>query len=558
MAISLSRLAIKITTPAITVILLSTIFFFLLAPSPFPTPLLPRRSLLSAAAANLSCSSILQTPIQNRCSFSLLHCPGDSNGLLNYFSLHFCYFNQNPFVSIPFLSLTVLLLFYILVKTAQDRFSVVVTKLSAHLNLSPSMGAVTLLALGNGAPDVFASVAAVRGGHPRTGFGAILSAGTFVSALVVGFVAIYAAPFSVDPAPFVRDVLFYLTAALFLFYVYLSAEIYLWQAVGFVAFYLFFVGFVFWMDFGVADRRRRGGVEGADFVVDVEVQKGLEAQNYENRGLLGELEGAKLGFRVQRVLSQISKVWELPVSILLKLTVPQTSPSEWNRFYRSANIALCPLALLYSCNSFMPLNHPIMFLLPNTQYPLWLVVFLASSSIAALHFIVQKEPPKTEEMPVVVLAFIMSVFWISTMAGELLNCLAAVGALLKLPPSLLGLTVLAWGNSVGDLVADVAVAKAGQPAMAMAGCFAGPMFNMLFGLGTALVTQTANVYPEAYELHFHVSIVVAFVFLLLSLMGSLLVVTWYRFRVPRFWGFCLVGLYVTFIAVSLVIAKFSA
>lgn len=127
------------------------------------------------------------------------------------------------------------------------------------------MGAVTLLALGNGAPDVFASVAAVRGGQPRTGFGAILSAGTFVSAFVVGFVALYAAPFAVDPAPFIRDVMFYLTAAFFLFYVYLSAEIFLWQAVGFVSFYIFFVGIVFSMDSGYAgvagEKSRSGGGE---------------------------------------------------------------------------------------------------------------------------------------------------------------------------------------------------------------------------------------------------------------------------------------------------------
>ncbi|KAL7205124.1 hypothetical protein ACSBR2_018111 [Camellia fascicularis] len=448
--------------------------------------------------------------------------------------------------------------FYVLVKTAQDQFSVVVTKLVTHLNLSPSIGAATLLALGNGAPDVFASVAAVRGGHPRTGFGAILSAGTFVSALVVGFVAIYAAPFSVDPEPFVRDVLFYLTAALFLFYVYLSAEIFLWQAIGFVGFYLFFVGFMFWMDLGMDGGKRKGGVDvGGGFVGDVEVHKDLIALDYENEELLGKVEEGKPGFHFRQVVRQISKVWELPVSILLKLTIPQTSPSQWNRFYRSANIVLCLLALLYSCNSFMPLNHPISFLLPNSHFPLWPVVLFACSSLAVLHYIVQKEPPKIEEMPVVLIAFVMSVFWISVMAGELLNCLAALGALLKLPAALLGLAVLAWGNSVGDLVADVAVAKAGQPALAMAGCFAGPMFNMLFGLGTALVIQTANVYPKAYELHFHVSIVVAFVFLLLSLMGSLLVITWYRFRVPRFWGFCLVGLYVSFIAVSLVIAKFT-
>lgn len=415
------------------------------------------------------------------------------------------------------------------------------------------MGAVTLLALGNGAPDVFASVAAVRGGNPRTGFGAILSAGTFVSALVVGFVAIYAAPFAVDPAPFVRDVLFYLAAALFLFYVYLSGEIFLWQAVGFVGFYVFFVGIVFWMDLGMGGgRKRKGGI-----VVEVHKDVVIGQDCEKNGELLGKLEGGKPNFRFLQVFWQISKVWELPVSVILKLTIPQTSPSEWNRFYRSANIALCPLALLFSCNSFMPVNHPIVFLLPNVHFPLWLVVLFACSSLALLHFVLEKEPPKTEEISVVLVSFVMSVFWISTVAGELLNCLAALGALLKLPPALLGLTVLAWGNSVGDLVADVAVAKAGQPAMAMAGCFAGPMFNMLFGLGTALVTQTADIYPKAYELHFHLSIVVAFVFLLLSLMGSLLVVTWYRFRVPRFWGFCLVSLYISFIAVSLVIAKFS-
>lgn len=422
------------------------------------------------------------------------------------------------------------------------------------------MGAVTLLALGNGAPDVFASVAAVGGGNARTGFGAILSAGTFVSALVVGFVAIYAAPFAVSPAPFVRDVLFYLTAALFMFYVYLSAEIYLWQAIGFVAFYLFFVGFVFWMDLGFdgGGKLKRGGSEVVGVVgdgYDAEDQKVSIKIDSEDGGKLMDIDKKKTGFGVRQAFDKISKTWEVPVSIMLKLTIPQASPSEWNRFYRSANIALCPLALLYSCNSFVSLNHPIVFLLPNVHLPLWLVVLFGSSSLALVHFVVEKKPPKTEQMPIVLVGFIMSVFWISTMAGELLNCLAALGALLEVPPSLLGLTVLAWGNSVGDLVADVAVAKAGQPAMAMAGCFAGPMFNMLFGLGTALVIQTANVYPEAYELHFHVSIMVAFVFLILSLMGSLLVVTWCRFHVPRFWGFCLVGLYVFFIALSLLIAK---
>ncbi|GAB4835845.1 Cation/calcium exchanger 5 [Ancistrocladus abbreviatus] len=574
MAFSLLSLASSLIS---FLIILFTLLFFLITPS-FPPPnyhlslvspirdrsllaLNPPSTTTTTSPLNQSCSSILHTPSPHRCSFSLVHCQSDSSGLINYFSLHFCLFDENPFLTLPFLSLCILLQFYILVKTAQDRFSVVVTKLCAHLSLSPSMGAVTLLALGNGAPDVFASLAAVQGGHPRTGFGAILSAGTFVSAFVVGFVAIYAAPFRVDPAPFVRDVLFYLIAALFLFYVYLSGELYIWQAIGFVGFYLFFVGFVFWMDLG---SRKGASIDGSGRDVngaigDVELQESLMSPDREdgNGKLSLELEVRKSRSRLCEAFLKISKVWELPVSTLLKLTIPQTAPSEWSRFYQSANIVLCPLALLYSCKSFVSMNHPITFLIPNFHFPLWLVILLSSSSLAILHYMVEKEPPKTEQIPVVLVAFVMSVFWISTVAGELLNCLSAVGVLLKLPPALLGLTVLAWGNSVGDLVADVAVAKAGQPAMAMAGCFAGPMFNMLVGLGTALVMQTAKLFPEAYELHFHISIVVAFVFLLLSLMGSLLVITWCRYQVPRFWGFCLVGLYVFFMVVSLIIAEFS-
>ncbi|KAL6146622.1 hypothetical protein ACLB2K_057300 [Fragaria x ananassa] len=512
--------------------LLSSFLFFLLLPTPHspnypsPSPLIPHRSLLPTTPSSSS-----------------------SNGLFNY---------QNPNLSLPSLLLILLLLFYLLIKTAQDHFSLVTTKLTSALNLTPSMAAVTLLALGNGAPDVFASLAAVRRGNYRTGFGAILSAGAFVSAFVVGFVAIYAAPFSLSPATFVRDVMFYLISATFLFYVYLSAEIYLWQAVGFVGFYLFFVGFVFWMDLGLGGGGGGGEKRGRSEVAESEMQKGFVAVDCEIGGVekrSEEMENPSFG--VRRVMEMVSKVWEVPVSVLLKLTIPQAAPSEWSRFYTSANIALCPLALLYSCNAFMEFSHPVAFLLSNTHLPLWFVVFLASSSLALLHYIIEKEPPKTEQIPVLLIAFVMSVFWISTTAGELLNCLAALGALLELPPALLGLTVLAWGNSVGDLVADVAVAKAGHPAMAMAGCFAGPMFNMLVGLGSALVMQTSNVYPEAYELQFHVGIVIAFVFLLLSLMGSLLVITWCRFRVPRFWGFCLVGLYVVFMAVSLLIAKFS-
>jgi Ca2+/Na+ antiporter len=46
--------------------------------------------------------------------------------------------------------------------------------------------------------------------------------------------------------------------------------------------------------------------------------------------------------------------------------------------------------------------------------------------------------------------------------------------------------VLAWGNSVPDLINNMAMARDGFPSMAVAACFASPLFTLLIGMGVAL------------------------------------------------------------------------
>lgn len=52
---------------------------------------------------------------------------------------------------------------------------------------------------------------------------------------------------------------------------------------------------------------------------------------------------------------------------------------------------------------------------------------------------------------------------------------------------------MAWGNSLGDLVADISITKTGFPSMAIAGTYAGPLFNMLFGMGLGLTISCIKV-----------------------------------------------------------------
>ena len=66
----------------------------------------------------------------------------------------------------------------------------------------------------------------------------------------------------------------------------------------------------------------------------------------------------------------------------------------------------------------------------------------------------------------------MSVMWISTVARELVSLLDSMGLMLDISPVILGLTILAWGNSLGDLVTDTSLARQGYPQMAIGGVFA--------------------------------------------------------------------------------------
>ena len=55
-----------------------------------------------------------------------------------------------------------------------------------------------------------------------------------------------------------------------------------------------------------------------------------------------------------------------------------------------------------------------------------------------------------------------------------------------IPLSLFALTIIAWGNCLGDMSADVAMTKKGFGEMAIAGTMAGPIFNILMGQGLSL------------------------------------------------------------------------
>ncbi|KAE8914212.1 hypothetical protein PF005_g8858 [Phytophthora fragariae] len=154
--------------------------------------------------------------------------------------------------------------------------------------------------------------------------------------------------------------------------------------------------------------------------------------------------------------------------------------------------------------------------------------------------------------PFICLAFVMSVIWIMNIANEVLAVLETLGELFGISSSVLGVSVLAWGNSIGDLVSNMAIARDGFPTMSFAGCFAGPMFNLLVGIGLSLTIAIISRGPlflgEPTPL-----VYLGFGYLLLSLLLNIGIASCDGFRYRPRLCYTLLALYASFAVISIAV-----
>ena len=99
-----------------------------------------------------------------------------------------------------------------------------------------------------------------------------------------------------------------------------------------------------------------------------------------------------------------------------------------------------------------------------------------------------------QKIPLTLYGFVIASTYLDKIADTLVDLLQLFGILLRIPSTVLGLTVLAFGNSVQDLVANVSLSKKGLSTMATTSCFASPVFNLCVGLsiGFYLLLKTTG------------------------------------------------------------------
>jgi Ca2+/Na+ antiporter len=250
--------------------------------------------------------------------------------------------------------------------------------------------------------------------------------------------------------------------------------------------------------------------------------------------------------RIQDEWAQAESSWEKmriliesPATFLRDLTIPTLDESQWNKLVAVFHPFTVSLFLLY----ILQLHHALAIGI----ILLWILLACMCSTLIYL-FSNTSRPPHSVVFAAIwsLSAFAMCVLWIYALAGELITILSVLGKELRLPPAFLGLTVLAWGNSIGDFFTNTAVARQGFGTMALAGCYGGPVFNILIGFGSSLFYATLTAYPKAYFVELDASSFVSMIFILFALLSTMAIVSYREYRMDREFGIYLITLYVLY------------
>lgn len=433
--------------------------------------------------------------------------------------------------------------------------------LSRILNLSPTIAGTTLLPLGNGASDVFASIVSfTRSSDGDVGLNSVLGGAFVISSIVVGVISILISShqIKIDRSSFIRDVLFLLFSLISLLVIISIGRINFWVAVCFASIYVLYICVVCAMHFFNSEQE--------DFAADGdeygEVSIPLLGCVDEEKCVLARKNGSEesdqnrrrrccnLNTSSSHYLGLFLHVLELPLQLPRKLTIPIVSEEKWSKPFAVLSVISAPILLATLWNTQREEMDS------KTRLVIYMTSGLVGMVFGNVAFVATKtsRPPKHCLFPWLAGGFLMSVTWTYIIAEELVSLLVSLGNIIGISPSVLGLTVLAWGNSMGDLIANVSMAMHGGPdgaQIAISGCYAGPVFNTLVGLGISLVFTSWSEYPSSYVIPVDSSLYETIGFLMGGLLWALVVLPKKNMRPDRYLGCGLLAIYFCFIFIKL-------
>ncbi|KAI1691616.1 calreticulin family domain-containing protein [Ditylenchus destructor] len=403
------------------------------------------------------------------------------------------------------------------------------------------------MAFGNGAPDIFSSIASVLSvPNPQAGLAIseLLGGGIFVTSIVVASI-ILLQPFDVMRRPIIRDIGFFLVAlSLLVFFVLYDNQIHWWQPALFLVIYGIYA---FTVISGALVRQRirkqkrqsrvmTKAIVAASKMIPKKSKSVIAGSKIAPAEVNEYKEANKNGFQqgheflddgpkifTPKLLDKNGNVVESTTIFPMgKLIIPvgESGDSEYQDRYSHVgdyveagkffvkekldneedsettdssliivgeNNEKMLMAAASNINREMNFSSALLYLCPIPNGPgLYAYVLLCSTALSVLILLFTRsdKEPKYYKPFAAYTGFAMSIAWIYTAAAEVVNVVMMFGSLFGISYQILGLTAVSWCNSIGDAIADFTVARQGFPRMGLSAAIGAPLFNLLVGFGT--------------------------------------------------------------------------
>ncbi|KAK0076086.1 hypothetical protein PV325_005912 [Microctonus aethiopoides] len=145
--------------------------------------------------------------------------------------------------------------------------------------------------------------------------------------------------------------------------------------------------------------------------------------------------------------------------------------------------------------------------------------------------------------------FIGSIFWIAAYSYLMVWWANVTGDTIQIPPEVMGLTFLAAGTSIPDLITSVIVARKGFGDMAVSSSVGSNIFDVTVGLPVPWLIY-GIIYGKPVEVN-SVGMVCSIAILFCMLVFVIMSIACFKWRMNRGLGFTMFLLYFVFVAVSL-------
>ncbi|XP_044046897.1 sodium/potassium/calcium exchanger 2-like isoform X4 [Siniperca chuatsi] len=472
-----------------------------------------------------------------------------------------------------------LYMFIALAIVCDEFFVPALTVITEKLEISDDVAGATFMAAGGSAPELFTSVIGVFVSHSNVGIGTIVGSAVFNILFVIGMCALFSKEvLNLTWWPLFRDVSFYIIGLLMLIYFFLDNQITLGESIGLLTCYTCYVTF---MKFNAKVELFIKTILGSNQVDELETAPKVNAPGDDENKLTAKP-------RLQREGSCASLHNSLMRNSIFQLMIHTLDPlSDEERFKEKASIlnkmakqkckeeaananGVADKNIPNSSNVAVevtpPMNgvaggdeggeeeededQPLSLAWPDTLRKR--ITYLIILPIVLPLWITLPDVRRETSAKFFPITFLGAISWIAFFSYLMVWWAHQVGETFWITEEIMGLTILAAGTSIPDLITSVIVARKGLGDMAVSSSVGSNIFDITVGLPFPwLIYNILNDFkPVQVSSN---GLFCAIVLLFLMLLFVIISIAACKWKMSKFLGFLMFLLYFVFLIFSVML-----